>query len=99
MFEIMATKWAVENVSFNPYKVFSEFKRNFPQDLLYEADLLQKLGVRISEATALGLLSFVDDVQYEIDQKQREEEESLTMALNVQPFQQEVTPPEEADPQ
>lgn len=99
MFEVMATKWAVENVSFNPYKVFSEFKRNFPQDLLYEADLLQKLGVRISDATALGLLSFVDDVQYEIDQKQREEEESLTMALNVPSSQQEVTPPEEADSQ
>lgn len=97
MFEIMSTKWAVENVAFNPYKVFAEFKRNFPQDLLSEAELLQKLGVRISEATALGLASFIDDVQYELDQKKKEEEEALSMALDVPSFGQQERATEEVD--
>lgn len=83
MFEIMATKWEVENVYVNPFKVFSDFKRNFPQDLLYEADVLQKHGVRLSEKTVLGLMPSIDDVQYEIDQKRREEEDRISEALKV----------------
>lgn len=83
MFEIMATKWAVENLPVNPFKVFSEFKRNFPQDLLYEAQVLQAHGVRLSEATVIGLIPSIDDVQYEIDQKRREEEERISSALDT----------------
>lgn len=99
MFEIMATKWAVENVSLNPYKVFSEFKRNFPMELLSEAQVLGALKGQVSEETRLGLATFIDDVQYELDRMREEQEESLAMALNVPSFQQEDTPPEEADPQ
>lgn len=83
MFEVMATKWAVENLVVNPFKIFSDFKRNFPQDLLYEAQVLQAHGVRLSEKTVLGLIPSIDDVQYEIDQKRREEEDRISDALDT----------------
>lgn len=96
MFEIMATKWAVENVDIDPYKVFSEFKRNFPQDLLSEAQVLAALKGVVSEETRLSLASFIDDVKYELDRMKEEQEESLSMALDVPSFgQQQVT--EEVD--
>ncbi|OGX78216.1 phage portal protein [Exiguobacterium sp. SH31] len=66
MFEIMSTKWAIESLIVNPYKVFAEFKRNFPQNLLNEADIQQKLKGLVSEQTRLSLASFVDDVEYEL---------------------------------
>lgn len=100
MFEIMATKWAVENVSFNPFKVFSEFKRNFPQDLLSEAQVLAALKGQVSEETRLGLASFIDDVKYELDRMKEEQEESLSMALSIPMEQPQNDPiPEEADSQ
>ncbi|WP_214811949.1 phage portal protein [Exiguobacterium sp. s181] len=72
MFEIMSTKWAIESLVVNPYKVFAEFKRNFPQNLLNEADIQQKLKGLVSEQTRLSLASFVDDVEYELELMEQE---------------------------
>lgn len=66
MFEVLATKWETENIVFQPFKVFSEFKRNFPKNLLNEADVLMKLKGSVSEETRLAQASFVDDVKYEL---------------------------------
>lgn len=84
MFEVLATKWAISGVvRFDPYKVFAEFKRNFPQNFLAEAEVLMKLKGTVSDATLYGLASFIDDVQYEIDQKAKEDEERLAQVLNA----------------
>ena len=74
MFEVMSTKWALENLSVNPYKVFAEFKRNFPQNLVNEADVQQKLKGLVSDQTRLSLASFVDDVEYELELMEQEKD-------------------------
>ena len=74
MFEVMSTKWALENIAVNPYKVFAEFKRNFPQNLLNEADIQQKLKGLVSDQTRIGLAPFVDDVEYELELMEQEKD-------------------------
>ncbi|MCY8918054.1 phage portal protein [Bacillus atrophaeus] len=56
-------------------KVWFGFKRNFPANVLEEAQTTAQLKGNISEETRLSLLSFVDDVQYELQKMQEEEEE------------------------
>ncbi|KAA0956643.1 phage portal protein [Planococcus sp. ANT_H30] len=53
-------------------KVFFGFKRNLPANILDEAQSTQALKGHVSERTRLSLLSFVDDVEYEI--KEMEED-------------------------
>lgn len=79
MFEVMASKWALQNIVIDPFKVFSEFKRNFPQALLHEAQVQKALKGVVSEQTRLGLASFIDDPEYEIEQM--EEDRELMAAL------------------
>lgn len=94
MFEVLASKWAVENIVINPFKVFSEFKRNFPKNLLNEADVLMKLKGSVSEQTRLAQATFIDDVEYEM--QQMEEDREINAALTIDPII--PKPPEEADP-
>lgn len=97
MFEVLASKWAVENIVINPFKVFSEFKRNFPKNLLNEADVLMKLKGSVSEQTRLAQATFIDDVEYEM--QLMEEDRELNAALTIDPIIPTLPkPPEEADP-
>lgn len=66
--------WKVKGEEFDPYKFFVEYKRNFPMDVLPEAEVQMKLKGLVSEQTRLSLASFIDDAEYEI---QRMEEEAL----------------------
>lgn len=82
MCEILATKWKIAGITFNPFKVISEFKRNFPLDLLYEIDVLSKSMGVLSEQTRLGLASFIDDVDYEMKQMEAERDAIEPLDLN-----------------
>lgn len=53
-------------------KMFFSFKRNLPANILDEAQTTQLLKGQVSEATRLSLLTFVDDVQYELDQMKQD---------------------------
>ncbi|EWG12736.1 phage portal protein [Cytobacillus firmus] len=53
-------------------KIFTSFKRNIPVNLLEEAQTAVTLKAVTSEKTALASLSIVDDVDYEIEQRERE---------------------------
>lgn len=77
MFELLAAPWKMKTPSlrFDPLNVWYEFKRNFPRDLLYEAQATRQLKGMVSEQTRLSQLSFVDDAQYEIELMQRERDE------------------------
>lgn len=74
MFKLLEGPWNLKTPSlkFDHLKVWYEFKRNFPQDLLYEADATNKLKGYVSEQTRLSKLSFVDDPQYEMKLMERE---------------------------
>lgn len=76
MFEGLCNVWRIKGESFDPVSFFVEFKRNFPLDLLPEAEVQQKLKGMVSEQTRLGLASFVDDPQYEMERMQQEIDES-----------------------
>lgn len=51
------------------------FKRNLPMNILEEAEASLKLKGIVSEETRLSLLSFIDDMQYEL-QKMEEEKDA-----------------------
>ncbi|WP_426353680.1 phage portal protein [Exiguobacterium sp. R-39] len=93
MFEVLATKWKIENIEVNPFKVFSEFKRNFPKNLLNEADVLMKLKGSVSEQTRLAQATFIDDVEYEMQLMEEDREIQAALMMDQIPPQ----PPKEAD--
>jgi len=84
MFELLARPWNMKKPSlqFDPLNVWYEFKRNFPKDLLYEAQATQQLKGMVSEQTRLSQLSFVDDAQYEMELMRKERDEIPDLELD-----------------
>lgn len=66
MFKALATAWRKRQVTLDPLEVVIQYKRNFPLDLLSEAQSSGQLKGLVSEKTRLSLLSFIDDVEYEM---------------------------------
>jgi hypothetical protein len=54
--------------------VWMGFKRNIPVNYLDEAQTTTQLRGQISEKTRLSLLSFVDDVDHEVEEMQTEQD-------------------------
>ena len=52
--------------------VFFKFTRNIPINKLEEAQVLSTLNGQVSDRTRLGQSSFVDDVDYELDEMEKE---------------------------
>ncbi|QBJ83527.1 phage portal protein [Bacillus subtilis] len=76
-YKLIFSAWATKNkAKAEDYlKVWFGFKRNLPANVLEEAETTSQLKGNISEETRLSLLSFVDDVQYELQKMKDEEEE------------------------
>lgn len=55
-----------QNVDINPYTLEFTFTRNFPRDLLAEAEALALLTTQVSQKRAFSLMSFIDDPDAEI---------------------------------
>lgn len=80
MFKILCSSWKKRNAGDIDFlNIFLTCKRNLPTDYLYEAQVTAALKGNISERTRLGLLSFVDDVDYEMEEMKKDNE-----ALNVE---------------
>lgn len=81
-FKILFSAWGTKGkASEDDYlKVWFGFTRNLPVNLLEESQIAGGLKGLVSEETRLSLLSFVDDVQYEID-KMKEEQDEYTRHL------------------
>jgi SPP1 family phage portal protein len=77
MFDLLSRPWNAKEPSlrFDPLYVWYEFKRNFPRDLLYEAQATRQLRGMVSEQTRLSQLSFVDDVEYEVELMRHERDD------------------------
>lgn len=74
--KVLFSAWA-KRYGFNKedyLKVFFGFKRNIPVNYLDEAQTSQALKGIVSEETRLSLLSFVDDVKYELEKMKDEED-------------------------
>lgn len=65
MWKLLASAWAKKGEDIDPLQVTMDFKRNFPQDTLTEAQMVQALiSAGIPKEVAFSQLSFVDDVDY-----------------------------------
>lgn len=71
-FKILASAWAKKGVRIDYTDIYFQFKRNFPLNLLDEAQTSALLKGLVSEETRLSLLSFVDSPQWEIDRMAEE---------------------------
>ncbi|OEH86275.1 phage portal protein [Desulfuribacillus stibiiarsenatis] len=77
--QILGSAWQTKGIPFDYSKCWFGFKRNLPIDILSEADSTTKLRGHVSEKTRLSLLSFIDDVDWEIKQMQEESEGSINL--------------------
>ena len=72
MIEGLCNSWRIRGEAFDPYDFYVEYKRNFPLDLLNEAQIQQVLKGLVSEQTRLSMASFIDDPRYEMLQIENE---------------------------
>ncbi|MGE7129169.1 phage portal protein [Lysinibacillus xylanilyticus] len=73
-FKVLCSAWAKKGICSNDdyLKLWFEYKRNIPIDLLSEAQASQALQGQVSERTRLSKLSIVDDVDFEIEEMQKD---------------------------
>ncbi len=83
-FKVLFSAWAKKNlVKQDDYlKIWFGFKRNLPVNILEEAQATAALKGFVSEETRLSLLSFVDDVQFEMKRMQEERDSEETVDLD-----------------
>lgn len=76
MFKVLASSWAKKQIAFDPLQVVVDFKRNFPLDILSEAQAAQALKtIGLPDQIVFGQLSFIDDVQYAMDLIEEEKDD------------------------
>ncbi|MFS0560126.1 phage portal protein [Terribacillus sp. 179-K 1B1 HS] len=68
-------------------KVWFQFKRNLPVNTVEEAQVLATLQGVVSEKTRLATASFIDDVDYELAEMKREQEERDEYLNNQYPIE------------
>lgn len=75
MFKLLASSFAKKRIPFDPLRAYTAYKRNFPMDLINEADTAQKLkAAGLPNSVIFEQLSFVDDVQYILDEIEKEKD-------------------------
>ncbi|WP_419958972.1 phage portal protein [Psychrobacillus sp. BM2] len=74
MMKIVTSTWEKRKVNVYYLDVFFTFKRNLPVDYEYEAKVTGLLQGKVSERTRLTLLSFIDDVEYELEEMKKDAE-------------------------
>ena len=74
MWLLLSELWAKKDVVVDPLQVTMEFSRNFPLDLLSEAQAAQALlGAGLPKELVYGQMSFIDDPAYCIELKMKED--------------------------
>ncbi|UED81071.1 phage portal protein [Lysinibacillus sp. CD3-6] len=73
-FKVICSAWAKKGICSNEdyLKLWFSFRRNVPANLLEEAQTATTLMAITSQKTALSTLSIVDDVDYEMEQRELE---------------------------
>ncbi|GGA31160.1 phage portal protein [Psychrobacillus lasiicapitis] len=73
-FKVLCSAWSKRSICEKEdyLKVWFSFKRNIPVNLLEEAQTAVMLKTVTSEKTAISTLSIVDDVDYELEQRELE---------------------------
>lgn len=75
MFKLLGSSLAKKRIAFDPLQCYTTYKRNFPMDLVSEAQTVQQLtGAGLPKKIAFEQLSFVDNVDYIMDEIEAEKE-------------------------
>lgn len=85
MFKLLAKAWEKKRIKFDPLQCVMECKRNFPLDLLSEAQAAQALiaaGVPKRVAYQIAL-SCVDDVEYVMQQIEAEKDGIASLMIEI----------------
>lgn len=82
MFKALSSAWAKKQIFIDPLEVIIEYKRVFPLDLLYESQVLASLKGNVSDHTALGLMSFIDSVEFEQELMEKEKDSIEPISLD-----------------
>lgn len=82
MFKTLSTAWEKKQIFVDPLEVIIEYKRTFPLDLQYEATVLAALKGNVSDQTALGLMSFIDNPEYEQELMEQEKDRIEPISLD-----------------
>jgi SPP1 family phage portal protein len=85
MFKVLGSAWSKKGIAFDYTKLDIVYTRNIPVNIVDEANAATTLAGITSKRTALGTLSFVKDVDEELDQIAQEREEMVNLddpALN-----------------
>ncbi|WP_419958800.1 phage portal protein [Psychrobacillus psychrotolerans] len=79
-FKVLCSAWSKrKGIEQEDYlDIWFGFKRNLPMNILEEADASLKLKGIVSEETRLSLLSFIDDMQYEMQKMEEEKDAYFT---------------------
>ena len=98
MFKLLAKVWETKQVKIDPLQCVMSFKRNFPLDLLSEAQAVQALiAAGIPKRVAFDIaLSCVDDVEY-VMQQIEEEKDGIASLMDDLPEDNEETPEEQEE--
>ena len=83
MFKVVCSAWAKKGIGIDYTDIWFQFKRNFPLDIMSEAQATALLRGHVSEQTRLSLLSFIDDPEYEIELMRKEAEEAYAVNLDA----------------
>lgn len=77
-FKVICSAWAKKNICANDdyLAIWFGFKRNIPVNLLDEAQTTAQLKGLVSDKTRLSLLTFVDDADYELEEIEKEGDDS-----------------------
>lgn len=73
-FRVLATAWAKKGIPIDYTNIYFQFKRNLPVNLLDESQSTVQLKGTVSERTRLSQLSFVDDVDWEMEEMAKDAE-------------------------
>ena len=95
-FKVLCSAWAKKGIcSKDDYlKLWFEYKRNIPIDLLSEAQASQALQGQVSERTRLSKMTIVDDVDYEIEEMQKD---AMLYGNGIEPLDENENDPKEDD--
>ncbi len=80
MWKLLASAWAKKGIKIDPLQVTMDFKRNFPLDLLSEAQTAQALiAAGLPKEFVYSQLSCVDDVDYIMELIEQEKQSMPSM--------------------
>jgi len=92
MFEVLSGYFDKRGVSFDPWEFKFTWVRNFPLDLLSEAQSTVQLKGMVSEETRLSQLTFVNSVQDEMARMKQDNEDMIDLDRILYPPQDQTNP-------